>query len=94
MVKKIKVLIQGCEKPDQFELLLAMTGITSEAKQNALRAHLVEGFPPSRCYARYGVTQQHFSAALAKLNSKADLAMQYVAAKSMAVTATTENHTR
>lgn len=90
----MKTLIQGCEKPAQFDKLIAMTRITSVPTCNALRAYLVDGFPASRCYARYGVTQQHFSAALAKLNSKADLAMQYVAAKSMAVTATTESHTR
>lgn len=73
----MKVLVQGCETLDQFEVLLLLTGITSENKKNALYAHLVEGFPASRCYARYGVTQQHFSQALATLNQKADLAMQY-----------------
>ena len=75
----MKVLVQGCEKPAQFDVLIAMTGITSEAKINALRAHLVEGFPASRCYARFGVTQQHFSTALNQLNKKAVLAQQYVA---------------
>ncbi|WP_338725679.1 PapB/FocB family fimbrial expression transcriptional regulator [Shewanella baltica] len=81
MAKKIKELIQGCEKPAQFDLLIAMTSITSAAKINALRMHLVDGFPASRCYARFGVTQQHFSAALNGLNKKADLARRYIAAK-------------
>ncbi|AVI66962.1 hypothetical protein CKQ84_14310 [Shewanella sp. WE21] len=73
----MKTLIQGCESAEQFEVLLKLTGITSENKKNALRAYLVKGFPASRCYARFGVTQQHFSKALMLLNKKADLAMQY-----------------
>uniref|UniRef100_UPI003568AC81 hypothetical protein n=1 Tax=Shewanella sp. TaxID=50422 RepID=UPI003568AC81 len=51
--------------------------INSEAKQNALRAYLVDGLPAKRAYVRFGVTQQHFSNALARLNKAADLAMQY-----------------
>ncbi|MGI2144470.1 PapB/FocB family fimbrial expression transcriptional regulator [Shewanella frigidimarina] len=75
----MKTLIQGCETAEQFEVLLKLTGITSENKQNALRAHLVEGLPAKRAYARFYVTQQHFSQALMLLNKKADLAMQYAA---------------
>ena len=48
-------------------------------KKNALRAYLVEGLPAKRAYARFHVTQQHFSQALKLLNKKADLAMQYAA---------------
>lgn len=73
----MKTLIQGCESAEQFEVLLKLTGITSEDKKNALRAHLVEGLPAKRAYARFHVTQQHFSQALMLLNKKADLAMQY-----------------
>lgn len=73
----MKTLIQGCESAEQFEVLLKLTGITSENKKNALRAHLVEGLPAKRAYARFHVTQQHFSQALMLLNKKADLAMQY-----------------
>lgn len=73
----MKTLIQGCESAEQFEILLKLTGITSENKKNALRAHLVEGLPAKRAYARFHVTQQHFSQALMLLNKKADLAMQY-----------------
>ncbi|MGI2192902.1 PapB/FocB family fimbrial expression transcriptional regulator [Shewanella baltica] len=73
----MKTLIQGCESTEQFEILLKLTGITSEDKKNALRAHLVEGLPAKRAYARFHVTQQHFSQALILLNKKADLAMQY-----------------
>ncbi|MGI2131506.1 PapB/FocB family fimbrial expression transcriptional regulator [Shewanella baltica] len=73
----MKTLIQGCESAEQFEVLLQLTGITSEDKKNALRAHLVEGLPAKRAYARFHVTQQHFSQALMLLNKKADLAMQY-----------------
>jgi hypothetical protein len=76
-------LVQGCESAEQFDVLLMLTSISSQAKKDALRAHLVDGLPASRCYARYGVTQQHFSQALKRLNNKADLAMQY-----------TENNTR
>jgi hypothetical protein len=75
----LKTLIQGCETAEQFEVLLKLTGITSENKKNALRAHLVEGLPAKRAYARFHVTQQHFSQALMLLNKKADLAMQYAA---------------
>lgn len=75
----MKTLIQGCETAEQFEVLLKLTGITSENKKNALRAHLVEGLPAKRAYARFHVTQQHFSQALKLLNKKADLAMQYAA---------------
>lgn len=75
----MKTLIQGCETAEQFEVLLKLTGITSENKKNALRAHLVEGLPAKRAYARFHVTQQHFSQALMLLNKKADLAMQYAA---------------
>lgn len=75
----MKILIQGCESAEQFEVLLKLTGITSENKKNALRAHLVEGLPAKRAYARFHVTQQHFSQALKLLNKKADLAMQYAA---------------
>jgi hypothetical protein len=74
----MKTLIQGCESAEQFEVLLKLTGISSEDKKNALRAHLVEGLPAKRAYARFHVTQQHFSQALMLLNKKADLAMQYV----------------
>ncbi|WP_413473413.1 PapB/FocB family fimbrial expression transcriptional regulator [Shewanella baltica] len=73
----MKTLIQGCESAEQFEVLLQLTGISSEDKKNALRAHLVEGLPAKRAYARFHVTQQHFSQALMLLNKKADLAMQY-----------------
>ena len=73
----MKTLIQGCESAEQFEVLLQLTGISSEDKKNALRAHLVEGLPAKRAYARFHVTQQHFSLALMLLNKKADLAMQY-----------------
>lgn len=75
----MKTLIQGCESAEQFEVLLKLTGITSENKKNALRAYLVEGLPAKRAYARFHVTQQHFSQALKLLNKKADLAMQYAA---------------
>ena len=75
----MKTLIQGCESAEQFEVLLKLTGITSENKKNALRAHLVEGLPAKRAYSRFHVTQQHFSQALKLLNKKADLAMQYAA---------------
>jgi hypothetical protein len=75
----MKTLIQGCESAEQFEVLLQLTGITSEDKKNALRAHLVEGLPAKRVYARFHVTQQHFSLALILLNKKANLAMQYAA---------------
>ena len=73
----MKTLIQGCESAQQFDILLMLTSISSQAKKDALRAHLVDGLPAKRAYARYGVTQQHFSAALNALNKKADLAMQY-----------------
>nr|WP_320126310.1 PapB/FocB family fimbrial expression transcriptional regulator [uncultured Shewanella sp.] len=73
----MKTLIQGCETAQQFDILLMLTGISSQSKKDALRAHLVDGLPAKRAYARYGVTQQHFSEALATLNQKADLAMQY-----------------
>ena len=73
----MKTLVQGCESAEQFGILLKMTRIESEAKQNALRAYLVDGLPAKRAYARFGVTQQHFSSALARLNKAADLAMQY-----------------
>lgn len=75
----MKTLIQGCETAQQFEILLKLTSISSQAKKDALRAYLVDGLPAKRAYARYGVTQQHFSEALATLNQKADLAMQYTA---------------
>ncbi len=73
----MKVLVRGCETAEQVEILLKLTGISSDNIKQALRAYLVEGFPASRCYARFGVTQQHFSRALAKLNQKAELAMQF-----------------
>jgi hypothetical protein len=73
----MKTLVQGCESAEQFGILLKMTRIESVAKQNALRAYLVDGLPASRAYARFGVTQQHFSIALARLNKAADLALQY-----------------
>lgn len=75
----MKTLVQGCESAQQFDILLQLTSISSQAKKDALRAHLVDGLPAKRAYARYGVTQQHFSEALATLNQKADLAMQYAA---------------
>lgn len=75
----MKTLIQGCESAQQFDILLMLTSISSQAKKDALRAHLVDGLPAKRAYARFGVTQQHFSEALATLNQKADLAMQYAA---------------
>ncbi|MEL4300053.1 PapB/FocB family fimbrial expression transcriptional regulator [Shewanella xiamenensis] len=82
----MKTLIQGCETAQQFEILLKLTSISSQAKKDALRAYLVDGLPAKRAYARYGVTQQHFSEALATLNQKADLAMQYTETKSSQLT--------
>lgn len=73
----MKTLIQGCETAEQLEILLQMTNITSENKKNALRAYLVDGLPAKRAYARFHVTQQHFSQALLQLNKKAELAMEY-----------------
>jgi hypothetical protein len=77
--KVMPTLVQGCETAEQFEVLLMLTSISSQAKKDALRAHLVDGLPANRAYARYGVTQQHFSQALATLNRTADLAMRYAA---------------
>jgi hypothetical protein len=77
--KVMPTLVQGCETAEQFEVLLMLSSISSQAKKDALRAHLVDGLPAKRAYARYGVTQQHFSQALATLNRAADLAMRYVA---------------
>ncbi len=77
----MKVLVRGCETAEQVEILLKLTGISSDNIKQALRAYLVEGFPASRCYARFGVTQQHFSRALAKLNQKAELLIQLVKLK-------------
>ncbi len=77
----MKTLVQGCETAEQFEVLLVLTRIRSQAKIDTLRAYLVDGLPAKRAYTRFYVTQQHFSEALATLNSKADLAMQHVAAK-------------
>ncbi len=82
MAAHMKTLIQGCEKPAQFDKLIAMTRITSVPTCNALRAHLVDGFPASRCYARFGISQQNFSRALQRVNAAAALAMDYVAGKS------------
>lgn len=77
----MKTLIQGCETQEQFDLLIGMTSITSKPKIAALRAYLVEGLPARRAYARFGVTQQHFSLALLTLSINARLAMEYVAAR-------------
>ncbi|MEE1981369.1 PapB/FocB family fimbrial expression transcriptional regulator [Shewanella xiamenensis] len=77
----MKTLVQGCESAQQIEILLKLTGISSDNIKNALRAYLVEGFPASRCYARYEVTQQHFSRALINLNHKAELLIQLVKLK-------------
>jgi hypothetical protein len=57
----MKTLVQGCETAEQFEVLLMLTSISSQAKKDALRAHLVYGLPAKRAYARYGVTQQHLA---------------------------------
>ena len=77
----MKTLVQGCETPAQFDLLIAMTRFTSKPKIAALRAYLVDGVPAQRCYARFGVSQQSFSLALLTLNMNASLAMDYVAAR-------------
>ena len=39
----MKTLIQGCETAQQFEILLKLTSISSQAKKDALRAYLVDG---------------------------------------------------
>ncbi|MGI2173996.1 PapB/FocB family fimbrial expression transcriptional regulator [Shewanella ulleungensis] len=73
----MKTLVQGCESAEQFGILLRMTRINSQAKQDALRAYLVEGLPAKRAYARFGVTQQGFSVALRTLNAAAAQAIKY-----------------
>ncbi|MEZ9198563.1 PapB/FocB family fimbrial expression transcriptional regulator [Shewanella sp. 10N.286.54.B9] len=75
--RPLKVLVQGRETAEGVGVLLKMTRISSQAKVDALMAHLVDGLPAKRAYWRYQVSQQHFSQALAKLNHAADLALQY-----------------
>ncbi|NRD73239.1 hypothetical protein HQQ94_08280 [Shewanella sp. VB17] len=71
------ILFPGHETVSGIDALINMTRITSEAKINALKAHLVDGLPAKHAYWRHHVDQQHFSEALRKLNRAAELALKY-----------------
>ena len=61
-------LIQGQESEKKIDLLLTLTRINSTDKINALKLHLVRGYPASMAYGLCDVKQQNFRLSLEALN--------------------------
>lgn len=61
-------LIQGQESEAKINLLLAFTRIVSVNKIDALKMHLVKGYPTVMSYELCDVKQQNFYSTLEALN--------------------------
>lgn len=61
-------LLQGQELAPKIELLLKISGKSSEKVKGSVRAHLVEGMPKPMVHMAYGISQQQLDKALADLN--------------------------
>ena len=62
-------LIQGQESEAKIDLLLSLTRINSVNKIDALKLHLVKGYPAVTAYELCDVKQQNFKSILDALNS-------------------------
>lgn len=61
-------LIQGQESEAKIDLLLSLTRINSVNKIDALKLHLVKGYPAVTAYELCDVKQQNFNFTLNALN--------------------------
>jgi hypothetical protein len=61
-------LIQGQVSEAQIDLLLELTRITSEGRIEAIKLHLVKGYPAPMAYGLCDVAQQNFHSTLEALN--------------------------
>ncbi|GIU52777.1 hypothetical protein TUM4438_46260 [Shewanella sairae] len=61
-------LIQGQESEAKIDLLLSLTRINSVNKIDALKLHLVKGYPAVMAYELCDVKQQNFKSTLDALN--------------------------
>ncbi|EHC04192.1 hypothetical protein Sbal625DRAFT_4152 [Shewanella baltica OS625] len=63
-------LIQGQVSEAEFFCLLKLTKITSLDRIDALRLHLVDGWPKPMAYSSCGLKQSKFTLALDRMNEK------------------------
>ena len=66
-------LLQGQESENKVDLLLEFTRIVSANKIDALKLHLVKGYPAVIAYELCDVKQQNFYSTLAALNKVYDI---------------------
>lgn len=66
-------LIQGRVSEQEIDILLEFTRIDSENKIDALKLHLVKGYPPVMAYGVCDVKQQNFDSTLKALNKVYDI---------------------
>ncbi|MEQ3513606.1 PapB/FocB family fimbrial expression transcriptional regulator [Pseudoalteromonas sp. BZB3] len=69
----MKYLFKGMQTQERFELLLSLTRIQSESLINALNDYLVRGMDKKAAALANGVEMPNFSAALKKLEEKAQI---------------------
>ena len=69
----MKYLFKGMQTQERFELLLSLTRIQSESVIRALNDYLVRGMDKKAAAFANGVQMPNFSAALTKLERKAEI---------------------
>ncbi|OCQ23387.1 hypothetical protein A7985_05455 [Pseudoalteromonas luteoviolacea] len=69
----MKYLFKGMQSPERFELLLSLTRISSDNIIEALRDYLVRGLDKKTAAVINGIEQPNLSAALRRLEVKAEL---------------------
>lgn len=67
-------LVPGQVPAEQFELLLAGTGIRGVEVISALRDHLVEGLSGTEAWSKHGVNKSQFSRRLAVVLAESERA--------------------
>lgn len=72
----MKLLVQGGQTNDRFELLLQLTRIASEDVIEALRDHLVRGMTTANAAGVNGVEQSALTRALKTLEKQANVVEQ------------------
>lgn len=72
----MKLLVQGGQTNDRFELLLQLTRIASEDVIEALRDHLVRGMTTANAAGVNGVEQSALNRALKTLEKQANVVEQ------------------
>lgn len=72
----MKYLFKGMQSQERFELLLKLTRINSDNVVDAMRDYLVRGMDKKAAAIINGVKSPNFTAALNKLEEKAEIVEQ------------------